>query len=76
MQQILLNTDSEEHTVQTVGTNRSLQRLLPLNAWAGDHGRHGMGRGGEKTGEGRKNEQEKGNRYALEKVGAAGTHTW
>lgn len=27
MQQILLNTDSEEHTVQTVGTNRSLQRL-------------------------------------------------
>lgn len=30
MQQILLNTDSEEHTVQTVGTNRSLQRLLPF----------------------------------------------
>lgn len=35
MQQILLNTDSEEHTVQTVGTNRSRQRLLPLNTWAG-----------------------------------------
>lgn len=30
MQKILLNTESEEHTVQTVGTNRSLRRLLPF----------------------------------------------
>lgn len=44
MQQILLNIEYEEHTVQTVGTNRSLQRLLPFNTWGGDHGWHGMGK--------------------------------
>lgn len=44
MQQILLNTEHEEHTVQTVGTNRSLQRLLPFKTGSGDHGWHGIGK--------------------------------
>lgn len=54
MQQILLNTESEEHTVQTVGTNRSLQRLLPLLT-------HGVGTmdGMERGEEVRKREEEK-----------------
>lgn len=73
MQQILLNTESEEHTVQTVGTNRSLQRLLPFKhmgwgswmAWKGKR-RQGKGR--------REEDEQKGNRYVLGKMGQLG-HT-
>jgi hypothetical protein len=51
MQQILLNTESEEHTVQTVGTNKSLQRqLTAFLTQGGDHGRHGKGERGEERG--------------------------
>ena len=39
-----------------------------------DHGRHGTGRGGEEKGAGRENEQERGNGYALGKMGQLG-HT-
>lgn len=68
MQQILLNTESEEHTVQTIGTNRSLQGYCLFNTWGKDHGRHGTRRGKEK-GRGRENEEERGNRYAQGQLG-------
>lgn len=77
MQQILLNTESEEHTVQTVGTNRSLQRLLPLLT----HGAgvmDGMERGEEVKKEERKKREwaGKGEQVCIGEDGVAGTHTW
>lgn len=44
MQQILLNTESEEHTVQ-LGQTGPCKGYCLLNTWGGDHGRHGKGRG-------------------------------
>lgn len=76
MQQILLNTESEEHTVQTVGTNRSLRRLLPFKhmgwgwwtAWNGERRRR-EGRWGERM-------RCRRERICTGEDGAAGTHTW
>lgn len=71
LQQILLNTESEEHTVQSVGTNRSLQRLLPFETHGvglmdGTEGGRGEGRWGD--------EQERAAGNALQKVGSRDTH--
>lgn len=48
MQQILLNTESEEHTVQLGQTGPCKGNCL-LNTWGGDHGRHGKGKGKERV---------------------------
>lgn len=47
MQQILLNTESEEHTVH-LGQTGPCKGYCLLNTWGGDHGRHGKGRGEER----------------------------
>lgn len=48
MQQILLNTESEEHTVQ-LGQTGPCKGYCLLNTWGGDHGRHGKGKGKERV---------------------------
>lgn len=46
MQQILLNTESEEHTVHLGQTGPC--KGYCLNTWGGDHGRYGKGSGKER----------------------------
>lgn len=71
MQQILLNTDSLRSTLfKQLGQTGPCKGYCLFNTWGGDHGRHGTGGRWER--ERRKNEQEMGNGYALEKMGQLG----